>query len=72
MTKPNEGFIPEKKIMNERVLGECTKCSFGELIWTERILISGSLEMYHIVSSEMLDVFQCEKCKHTWSENKYT
>lgn len=72
MSQPNEGFVPEKKVLNERVLGECPKCSFNQLIWLERILISGSLEMYHIISSEMVDVYQCERCKTTWSENKYT
>ncbi|MDO9000778.1 MAG: hypothetical protein Q7W45_13505 [Bacteroidota bacterium] len=71
MTEPNEGFIPERKVINERVLGKCLECGHDELLWLERILIEGSLEMYHLMHTEVEDVYQCEKCKNSWREFRY-
>ncbi|MBL7919622.1 MAG: hypothetical protein JNJ40_04860 [Bacteroidia bacterium] len=51
--------------------GNAQKCKHGELLWIERILIEGSLEKYHLMHTEVDDVYECEKCKHSWKEFRY-
>lgn len=71
MSEPNEGCVPEREIKNVRVLGECPECKHDEMLWIERILIEGSLEHYHLMHTEVDDVYECEKCKHSWKEFRY-
>lgn len=71
MAEPNEGGVPERQAINHHILGECPKCKHGELLWVERILIEGSLENYHLMHTEVDDVFECEKCKHSWKEFRF-
>ena len=66
MNKPQEGNHPEKQTINERVSLECPNCASTKTIWQERILLEGSLENYHLMHTEVDDVYVCENCKHVW------
>ncbi len=72
MSKGNRpGHEPEKKIMNEEFKGECPKCGITEIIWRERVLLEGSLENFHLMHTEVEDVYECKTCKNVWTEFKY-
>jgi len=72
MSKPGRpGKNPEKKIMNEELRGECPKCGVTTIVWRERVLISGSLEHYHVVTTEVEDLYECKTCYNSWVEPKY-
>ena len=71
MDEPTEGWNSRREQMNLRVFGECPECGHKELLWIERFLIEGSLEAYHLVHTEVDDVYECEKCKHSWKEFRY-
>lgn len=63
--------LPEKEIQNMEVESPCPKCSCAVIIWKERVLLEGSLENYHLMHTEVNDVYECPSCKHTWEEFRY-
>ncbi len=66
--KPNNGDVPEKEILNMEVVEECPNCCAPTVTLLERVLISGSLQNYHIVTTEVDEIFECGKCKNKWSQ----
>jgi Zn finger protein HypA/HybF involved in hydrogenase expression len=63
--------LPEKEIHNEEVEGPCPQCRTAVIIWKERILLEGSLEHYHLMHTEVNDVYECPSCHHKWEEFRY-
>ncbi len=63
--------LPEKEIQNVEVDGACPKCKAAVIIWKERVLLEGSLEHYHLMHTEVNDVYECPSCKHVWEEFRY-
>jgi len=64
--EPHEGANPKKQIFNEPVELNCVSCGHTPVIWIERILLEGSLELYYVVHTEVNDVFECPDCHHKW------
>ncbi|MDX2172743.1 MAG: hypothetical protein SFY56_06455 [Bacteroidota bacterium] len=65
--KPNSGDEPEKEILNIEILEECPTCLAPTVTLFERVLISGSLQNYHIITTEVDEIFECKNCKNKWS-----
>lgn len=67
---PEQGACPQKQILNEFLFMQCTYCSSEKILWQERVLIEGSLENYHLVHTEVEDVYQCRECRQQFSKWK--
>jgi hypothetical protein len=63
--------LPEKEIHNEEVEGTCPQCRCALIIWKERVLLEGSLAFYHLMHTEVNDVYECPSCHHKWEEFRY-
>jgi hypothetical protein len=65
---PCEGQKTEKEIKNEYVFILCPSCSYDKALWQERILLEGSIQNYHLVHTEVEDVYRCAKCRYGFSK----
>ncbi len=69
--KPSEGEKSVSVRLNEFVDSNCPDCGKSPVLIYERILIEGSLENYHLVHTEVEDLYECKACKHTWRKFQY-
>lgn len=69
--KPAEGVNTERVHLNETVDSDCPQCGKSPVIIFERVLIEGSLEMYHLMHTEVEDHYECPACKHSWRKFQY-
>lgn len=68
---PNNGDSPEREVLNIEVEVECASCGNPLVTLIERVLIEGSLQNYHLMHTEVNEVYECGKCKHSWSQFLY-
>lgn len=64
--KPSEGEKLAKVRLNELVESDCPQCGKSPVLIFERVLIEGSLENYHLIHTEVEDLYECQACKHSW------
>lgn len=71
VNSPDAGDTPEKEILNIEVEVECPSCNESIVTLLERILIEGSLQNYHLIHTEVNEIYECGTCKHGWSRSVY-
>jgi hypothetical protein len=83
VTDPYEPFLPRRGTWFDRTVGKgsshvllaadpCPRCTrAGALHYDGSDVLEGSLELNHLVHTEVDDHFSCTACGATWTENRY-